>query len=118
MKYPDTALAFFDRLISGVPEIGAVRDEFIREFDEVIPHILMADIRRFVAERAQDARFVDAVLGYLEEGMGSQDEYVVELISASFLENMDPSEPSYDALSSRMGPRLRAQLARSRVLWE
>jgi hypothetical protein len=109
---------FFEHLIARVPEITTVRDEHVRVLGEVIPHMLMADVRRYVSGKAQDLCLVDAVLGYLEEGMGSQDEYVVELISASFLENMDPSEPSYDALSNRMGPRLRAQLARSRVLWE
>jgi hypothetical protein len=33
-------------------------------------------------------------------------------------EGTDPSEPTYEVLKSRMGPRLLAELAKSRGLWE
>jgi hypothetical protein len=118
MTHKPVGEIFFEGLVDRVPEFAAVRDEFVRTFGEVIPHPLMGDLGRFVAERVQDLRIVDAVLGHLEEWMSFQDEYIVELISVSFLEGMDPSEPTYNVLKSRMGPLLLTELAKSRGLWE
>jgi hypothetical protein len=118
MSHKPVGEIFFEGLADRVPEFAVVRDEFVRTFGEVIPHPLMGDLERFVAQRSHDPRLVDAVLGYLEEWMNSYDEYIVELISVSFLEGMDPSEPTYDVLRSRMGPLLLAELAKYRGLWE
>jgi hypothetical protein len=108
---------FFRRLIDRVPEILAVADEHRRDYDEVLPHVLMADIRRFVISKLQDLATVDAVVACLEEGLASGNQVLQEVIVVSFLENMDPAEPSYDVTANRMGPRLRAELARVRSLW-
>lgn len=117
MTVTGAADMFFDGLIARVPELATVRDSLVRALGEVVPHMLMADVGRFVVENARDVRLVDDILDYLEESMNSRDEYIVELIAVSFLENMDPSDPSYDSLSSRMGPQLSAELARLRALW-
>jgi hypothetical protein len=108
---------FFRQLIDRVPEVLAVVDEHRRDHDEVLPHVLMADIRRFVIAKLQDVVTIDAVVACLEEGIASGNEALQEVIAVSFLENMDPTEPSYEAIANRMGPLLLAELARFRRLW-
>ena len=118
MTHASVGNMFVEHLVARVPELATVRDEHIRAIGEVFPHMILPDVARFITARSQDVHLVDAVLGFLEEAMDTQEEYIVELIGVSFLEGMDPSEASYDALTSRMGPHLRAELALSRGLWK
>ncbi len=112
----------FDRLLSDVPDVATVYDEHIDDYGEVIPHVLMADVARQFNERlvastgtgqeAGDATaFVTAVLASLEASVADADGGVKEVVSASFLENLEQEDDeAYDKARSLMGPMLLGML--------
>ncbi|HEV2500238.1 MAG TPA: hypothetical protein VGY31_11730 [Terriglobia bacterium] len=104
-------------LLQSAPELRPLLDEHIQQYDELLPHVFFGDVTRFVMDRVrteggagnQDA-VVRRILGFLEEAMASSDENVQELVSLSFLENLDPSDPAYEELKAMLGPNLRREL--------
>ncbi len=113
----------FDRLLTDVPDLAPVYDEHIDDYGQVIPHVLMADLARSFNDRlvvstgtgpeAGDATaFVSAVLASLEASLAGSSAGVEEVVSASFLENLDQEDEVYDKARGLMGPRLLALLDR------
>ena len=113
----------FDRLLADVPDVAAVYDEHVDDYGEVIPHVLMADVARLFNDRlvastgtgpeAGDATaFVTAVLASLEASLGADNASAEEVVSASFLENLEQEDEAYDKARGLMGPRLLGMLDR------
>jgi hypothetical protein len=104
------------RLVSEVAALRPIYDAHMQFMDgELLPHVLFADVRSFV-ESAFDQRSGHVrreavrVLEILEDGFAAADASVVNLISVSFLENLDPHSQGYDELRQAMGPHLREEL--------
>jgi hypothetical protein len=113
----------FDRLLADVPDVAAVYDEHVDDYGEVIPHVLMADVARLFNDRlvastgtgpeAGDATaFVTAVLASLEASLAADSASAEEVVSASFLENLEQEDEAYDKARGLMGPRLLGMLDR------
>jgi hypothetical protein len=114
---------FIDSLISQVPELRPLLDEHLRDNDQLLPHVFMGDLTRFVVDLHADAyqttgaaeasllQILKEILTALEAAMESGDEDVKELIAVSFLENLDPDSPNYKELKSLFGEDLLKQLA-------
>ena len=110
--------AFISRLLRDVPELVEVEVGQSAAFAEVIPHVFMGDLTRFVVaahERAlagsTDAeQLLDRILRILEEGVRSGGQDTQELIAASFLENLDHGTVAFLDLRERLGPSLSAKL--------
>jgi hypothetical protein len=91
-----------------------VYEEHLRDYDEVLPHVLLGELVRFIRTRlkedgpqSHDAR--EAML-LLEAAMASPDPKLSELVSVSFLENLDGDD--LNLMKGMMGPRLLAELAK------
>lgn len=104
-------------LLQSAPELQSLLDEHIQQYDELLPHVFFGDVTRFVMDRvrtegraANRDAVVRRILGFLEEAMTSSDENVQELVSLSFLENLDPSDPAYEELKAMLGPNLGREL--------
>lgn len=117
---PEVESPPFPELLAGVPELGPVYDEHIEDNDELLSHVLMADVTRFFEdhltasygegpEAHRSAEIVNHVLTVLEDAMMSGDPGLRELVSASFLENLDQDE-RYEAVKELAGPGLKRQL--------
>lgn len=114
---------FVEMLVSRVPELKPVFDEHIRDNDELLPHVFMGDVTRFVVDLHADilkggaasTASSDAllrILSTLESAMRSDDEEVRELIAVSFLENLEQDDPNYAKLKSLLCESLLEQLTK------
>lgn len=112
------ANALISRIRREVPVVEPVYQEHLTDYDEVLAHVLMADIRRLAVRLHADAlggsadahQQLTQLLALLEEGMQSPEEDVQELIAVSFLENLDRDDPQFSDLRNRMSPALSAEL--------
>jgi hypothetical protein len=104
---------FPDQLRATVSGFDLVYDEHVADYGDVLPHVLLGDLVRFLLGtlefyKAEGAALKQAML-LLERGMDSPDERLQELVAVSFLENLDPTEPAFPAIRRLFGPRLERQ---------
>jgi hypothetical protein len=108
--------SFPAKLRADVSGFDRVYDEHVADYDELLPHVLLGELVRFlsseVALHGAEATAVRQAMPLLEQAMGSGDERLEELVAVSFLENLDASDPSFPAIRSLFGPRLQEQLKR------
>jgi hypothetical protein len=111
---------FIDLLLQKVPELRPLRDEHIRQYDELLPHVFFGELTRYVIDQVRAERDgtaqggpepVARILDFLERAMISSDTKVQELVSVSFLENLDQSDEAYAKLKALLGPTLKRELA-------
>lgn len=118
MTYDD----FFQVIVQQIPSFAATYEEHLADNGELLNHVLMGDFMRFVVQLYKEDRLsrgrnegvvadLRTALRLLEEGMGSRDERLQELISVSFLENLHQAEEAYDGIRGLFGPRLLKELA-------
>jgi hypothetical protein len=121
---PDHSLTystFVEHLIREVPELRPVFEEHIRLYDEQLPHVFMGDVTRFVIRSYHESLSGDPdarsrhellvrTLTILERAMASQDARLRELISVSFLENLNQAREAYEGIRSLLGRELRREL--------
>lgn len=108
------------RLTEISPRLGEIREESIRDFGELLPHLFFGDLTRYVVGLYLDARSerparegdeLEALLGTLEEHFRQGDDMVQELISVSFLEHLPrPSEEPGWQIRSLIGSEMSRQL--------
>ena len=96
-----------------VPGFDRIFNEHITDHDEVLPHVLLGDLVRFLS-REVELRGVESIalkqaMLILERGMSSRDPRLQELVAVSFLENLDPADQSFQAIRNLFGPRLTEQ---------
>jgi hypothetical protein len=108
-----TYARFPEQLRTQVPGFDRIYDEHVRDYDEVLPHVLLGDLVRFLLDevRVQGTRSTalrEAMI-LLERGMGSADPKLQELVAVSFLENLDPEEQAFPAIRTLFGPYLEEQ---------
>ena len=102
---------FPDALKCEIPGFSRIYDEHIRNYDRLLPHVLLANLVRFLSEelrlRGPQSTAIRSALTLLEQGMGSADPMLQELVAVSFLENLDSRLTL--ALQSDFGPNLKEQ---------
>ena len=114
--------SFVDHLLSMVPELRRVYEEHLSENEELLPHVFLGDVTRFVitefrkgrsdrGEPTLDTRVLDRILDLLERAMKSSDTRLRELVSVSFLENLDQAGRDYLGIKGLLGPALVKELA-------
>ena len=94
---PATIQCVYD-LAGRVPELRSALDGHVQDYGELLPHLFMSDVTRFVAENALagQAPVVKAVLVVLERYLAFNEEQAVGLISVSFAENLVKFEGAVD----------------------
>jgi hypothetical protein len=114
---------FVQQLILHVPEFKPAYDEHVKNNPTPLLHVLTGDLTRFVIDiyresksgqptEQQSRQLLSKCLSFLEESISSPDEKVQELLSVSFLENLDQADSDYDGIKALLGPRLRKELVR------
>ena len=101
----------FQHISRAVPSFTPVLAEHLHDNGELLAHVLMGDLLRFVGARigqsGQAAIEVGAILDTLEHEVSGDDADTVNAIAVSFLENLE-AEPFFSKLYARLGPKLRA----------
>jgi hypothetical protein len=104
-------------LVGEVPEFRAQYEEHLRDNDELLLHLLVADFARFVvaAMRADDLEVVDRSLATAERLFVEGDEQTTELFAVSFVEHLGAeTEPGEAEVVERFPSELAAELRRQR----
>lgn len=99
-----------DQLLRAVPELSATYREHLDDNDELLPHVFLGDVTRFVIGHvadSSDAAMLQKLLDELELEYRAGDEEIRELIGASFLENLIGENAALKCLTPMMGPCLR-----------
>jgi hypothetical protein len=105
--------------VSEVPDFRGEYDEHIDSHGELLDHVLMGDVTRFIIRTYRESlssasdlssELLKAMLSMLEAGIESDSPYLQELIGVSFLENLHQAEDDFDGLAALLGPELRRRL--------
>lgn len=114
-----TPEAFVDQLRAEVPEAGALVDAHLDEYDELLLHLLVADLRRVLTQAFRDGN-VDLVrrgLDVLERALVTGEAGVVNAIAVSFVEGSGGVDPGTQTFIDAWPAALRAEMERQRS-WE
>ena len=117
-----TSEVWIQKLVAAVPRLKPLYDEHLADYDELLPHVLLGDIARYVTqgfggkeggEPYENCRGVAVeVLRILEEAVEIGDPELLELVAVSFLENINWSKDGGPQIRSAMGPRLHKEVSR------
>ena len=120
-----TPSELFEQVVETVPAFDAVRTEHLDDNDELLAHLLMADLLRFVGLAFGQAntlgvtfappsrKDVSEILDILERGLTAGNPETENAIAVSFVEDIE-TEPFFPELEPLLGPRVRTELQRQR----
>ena len=111
-----TPQVLFQKVGSVAPGFNAVMAEHLEDNGELLPHLLIADLLRYVGSKVGSARGIEEVrriLDVLEEAYRSGDPDTENVIAVSFIEDIE-REPFYGRLEPLLGPELRAERKRQK----
>lgn len=114
-----TETNYTDRLLDIVPEFKADYESYLEEMDgEILGHPLMGDLYRF-AKRAHDMgnyALFNQVVDFVNEAAQSPDEYIREIVHASFMEHV-PSSSIEDEIKPLLNSEAKA-MYQAIVTWK
>jgi len=115
MIIPPTTIECVNQLLKQVPELQSAYDEHLRNNDELLPHVFLGDVTRYVVRQVRSgetglASPVERILGVLEQCMASGEEYVTELVAVSFIENLYGEDDVVKKLKGLIGPHLEKEI--------
>jgi|HubBroStandDraft_6_1064221.scaffolds.fasta_scaffold69403_2 hypothetical protein len=103
-------------LIEEAPDLRSLYEEHLRDYGEILPHVFFGDLTRFVQEAftrppSSPARQIGLkIIALLERAGSSDDEKLQELVSTSFLENLDQDGNAFNDIRASLGPTLKKDL--------
>ncbi len=111
---PEESQAAIRSLVSEHEMLQPILDEHVRDGDEILPHVLMADIARFmgalVADRSDDPvvmRDVEAIIGTLDTQFREGGYAVRNVVAVSFLEQLPSTGEPGTEVRELLTPALR-----------
>ena len=111
----------FEQVSITSPAFSSIRAEHVLDNGELLPHVLVADLLRYVgayfepdaSPRPATLGEVQAVLEVVDRALRSGNSETVNAVAVSFLEHIE-TELFYASLEPHLGPALRAELASQR----
>jgi len=92
------------------PVLRVLLQQHLDDFEGLLPHMLMADVTRWLVRRFGESQGEDAemkqVLVFLEEQYASGGEHIRELVAVSVLENLPQRGEEGYALRDLLGPAM------------
>jgi hypothetical protein len=112
--------AFVRQLAEISPALDAMLEEHLKDnFGEILPHVFLGDVTRHAVAISESAEFgrslgarreLKSLLDSMEHAYAIGNAEVLELIAASFLENLPANGEPGTALRLMIGPKLGGQL--------
>jgi hypothetical protein len=103
--------SFVPYLLERVPELEGVYHEHLKDYDELLPHVFLGDVCRFLAElysrNKGDRSASNRIIDIMDEGFRFGDEQTKGLVCVSFLENIPHDNKVYDQIKMDLTPVLR-----------
>jgi len=114
-----SSIKFIDRLVAQVPELLPTYTEHLLDNDQLLPHVLLGDVTRFVVglchvieadpeNSDNECQTMDAIIALMEEAIISGDQNVQELVGTSFVENL--ADNNCLCLEVHLKPALKREL--------
>jgi hypothetical protein len=98
-----------DDLLTNVPELRKMYEEHLADYDQVLPHVLLGDMVRYMVLVSKETHDLSTrlkrIVDWIEKAVEIGDERVREAIVVSFLENLDKYESEGRQIESRLGPQ-------------
>jgi hypothetical protein len=93
-----TTQGFVARLERDVPEVQQIVREHLQDNDELLLHLLTADLRRFAIEahRSGDAEVLQRLLNVIDQGLTDGTESVDNAMAVSFVEDTGWRDPAME----------------------
>lgn len=117
-----TPAALFAQVGAVAPSFGAVAQEHLEDNGELLPHLLMADLLRYVGaslsssgESLASQSEVLAVLAVLDAAAACGNEETENVVAVSFCEGIE-SESFFPKLQPLLGPALRRHIRNQRAV--
>jgi len=121
-----TPAELFDRVVKAAPGFEPIRVQHMRDYGELLPHILLGDLRGYLGRAfesdiasglvAPQLAEVKAVLAILDVALSKKHPLTENAIAVSFVEGLE-DEPHFASLEPLLGPELRAERARQEAWW-
>lgn len=105
--------AFIPHLIKSVPELIPLYDEHINEYDEMLEHVFLGEVTRFIESsyKSKNKSYVlNRIFELFDSVFNSEDEKLVELISVSFLENLTKDDEDYRNIKNMLSRSMQNEL--------
>ena len=102
-------------LVAECPALQPIFEEHMRANDELLAHLFMEDVTRFVVDATTKPELrqpLELILNTIEEGLKLGSDDVEGLIVVSFVENLLGEDDAVSALLPLMGPGLREWVQR------
>ena len=84
-----TTVDFCKSLADQCPDVSDILTEHIADNGEVLPHVFLADVTRYLLA---DGRCRKALVKYLDQSFATKGPDVEDLIAVSFVEYLDANE--------------------------
>jgi len=107
-----TTVEFCESLASKFPDIATILTEHISDNDELLPHVFLADVTRYVLA---DGPCRSQVVKYLDESFTSHGQDVENLIAVSFVEYLVNAEELRIATEGVEVPQILGEWTRQRT---
>lgn len=99
---------FARELVAHAPDLRAVYEEHLKDCGELLPHVFMGEVTRFLLENSRDRPDrVERVLAYFECALMTGVEDAEELLVVSFAENLLGEQEALARMGSRFGRHTR-----------
>ncbi len=111
---------FVSLLLAVGPEVRQIYDEHLADFDEVLLHLLVVNVRDLMIsafDRGDDDLSKRLVAAF-DTGLRLGDDRVVNAVAVSFVEDTPWSNPARDAFIASWPPGLRAEAEGQRLAGE
>ena len=116
----------FNRVTMAAPGFKVVMEEHLRYYGELLPHVLIADLLRYLGSHFRKtsqvepspptAAELEGVLLLLDAAIEAGNSATENAIAVSFIEGIE-TEPFFHHLYPLLGAHLRAELERQRA-WQ
>lgn len=107
-----TTHGFCERLAAEFPSLFTILGEHIRDYDEILPNVFLADVTRHLLSHGTHR---EGIVRFLDDSFDSLGPDVQELIAVSFVENIESEQDLERLLEGVDAPQLRSEWHRQRA---
>ena len=100
---------FSEELAHEFPVLSELLREHLADYDEIFPHVFMADVTRRILLDVEERR---RIVSFLDQSLREQGDDIQNLIAVSFVENLSSKEELERALEGTVASTVRKEWAK------